>query len=467
MTSTAEASSKHCYLTSEGCKGYTLRMRQRHSVLILTLLLLSIAACSPGHTGGNIIAFLRAGQLWTIDPSGANAFAIVSGGEPVVGYSWSPDHRLIAFRQLDTTFATSSAAKNLPAQPVTGQIADVPSTVNTFGVDGGTPISIALSSPQVYYSNPFWISNGTHLLYRQWGPSHPASQEDVTWWVAQNDQPAGIAAKSLPPLASLPSVEENNQRLAGSSSHGIISTTLAGTNQQDLTRAPLSGHPLPATLERVLWQPGPSQGALLYAVASNGETASTSAPLQLLLRQQNGQTTPLFSCACTQFAWSPNGQMILYSTGSDFTIFSLRDKSSYTVQAEQGSVPYWSPDSRFLLLDGPHTLHLVQPQARQDHVLLSDGQQTARAETSEQVAANTLLQPVPNSLWASDSRHFLFLTHQRLSWQGQKLAGGEGLYAIALGENGQPQGQPTLVASGNTISQAGWTYQNPNTSFLY
>jgi hypothetical protein len=78
---------------------------------------------------------------------------------------------------------------------------------------------------------------------------------------------------------------------------------------------------------------------------------------------------------------------------------------------------------------------------------------------------HALLQPVSNSLWAADSRHFLFLTHNRLRWQGHTLGTG-GLYAVTIDASGQPQGMPVVVDTGND-SQAGWTYEDANTSFLY
>jgi len=79
---------------------------------------------------------------------------------------------------------------------------------------------------------------------------------------------------------------------------------------------------------------------------------------------------------------------------------------------------------------------------------------------------NALLQPAPNSLWASDSSHFLFLTHNRLSWQGHTLSSGKGLYTVTMNAHGQPQGMPVVVDTGND-TQAGWTNQDENTSFLY
>jgi hypothetical protein len=80
--------------------------------------------------------------------------------------------------------------------------------------------------------------------------------------------------------------------------------------------------------------------------------------------------------------------------------------------------------------------------------------------------ARALLQPISNSNWAPDSRQFLFLTRDRLSWQGKNLNSGNGLYTVSIDDQGELQGSPAVIDSGN-ISQAGWTYEDPNTSFLF
>src|SRR5436309_15143645 len=89
---------------------YTRFMKRVYLVLLLIVLLSSGTACSSGHLGNNIIAFIRNGHLWTIDPDGANAFDTVAMNVPVVSYAWSPDHRLITFRALDVDFAKTSAS---------------------------------------------------------------------------------------------------------------------------------------------------------------------------------------------------------------------------------------------------------------------------------------------------------------------------------------------------------------------
>src|ERR1051326_2222565 len=125
-------------------------MRKLCFVLLLLLIVGMLNACSPGHVGTNVIGFVRDGQLWTIDPDGANAFAAVKQDTQVVSYNWSPNHQILAFRALDATFAKTAAARRLARNAITGQVADAPSNENTVGVDGGSPIAIAFSSPDVF-----------------------------------------------------------------------------------------------------------------------------------------------------------------------------------------------------------------------------------------------------------------------------------------------------------------------------
>lgn len=437
-------------------------MKVQRILLLALLILVTLAACSPGHLGSNEIAFVRSGQLWTIDPDGANALAIVSEGPPVVGYNWSPNHQIVAFRTLDADFANTAAARQLNSDA--SLIADVPSTLNTFGVDGGTPIPIAFSSPSVRYSNPIWSASGTRLLYRQTGTSNPPSPDQASWVISQSDQPGGIAAKVLPGTYAIPSISYNTQKAIGISRNGIFTTTIAGTGQQFLTGS-LPGHPLAASLERVLWQPEHQDAHILYAVSGQKATDKNTQTVQLMLRAMNGQTTILATCACTQFAWSPDGNAILYSTETSYTVLNISNGAAFSVAAEEGSIPYWSPDSKFLLLDGTHSLALVQIAQRQQKMLLRDNSSGSNKTFPFVPTATTLLQPAANGPWAADSRHFLFLTHSRLNWQDKQLSAGKGLYTVAIDAGGQVQGAPASVDTGND-AQAGWSYQDANTSFL-
>ena len=448
-------------------------MSYRRTLLVLLLLVAGlIAACSPGHVGGNEIAFLRDGHLWTMDPDGANAFEVVAEATPVIGYGWSPTHRILTYRTLDPTYAKTPAGKALVMNPLTEMFGDVPSAQNTIGIDGGSPVPILFSSSDVQLSNAWWNDTGNRLLYREESSSSTQTSNTTLWWISQNDQPGGIARKLLPSTFSIPSIADDNSLAIGNSYRGLFSTTLDSMHLQFLVQGKLPGHPLPASLERVLLQPAHPRPAILYAISTTTKLPSSFSTkpfsVQLVVRDMHGQMIMLTTCTCSQFAWSPNGTMILYNSGTTYTLLRLSDKSSFSITAEENSIPYWSPDNQFLLLDNFHSLTLLDIARQQSQVLLTNaaGTQGLSSSPTSLSDTNALLQPLSNSPWASDSRHFLFLTRGRLLWQGKSLSSGKGLYTVAIDDHGKPQGIPTLADVGND-TQAGWTFDSPNTSFLF
>lgn len=437
------------------------RMMAALALLLALFGMLALAACTPGDLGNEEIAFLRNGDLWTMNPNGANAFEAVAQNTPILGYGLSPNHQIFVFRTLDGSFAKTFAGTHLAVNPLTGLAGDVPATLNTVGIDGGTPIPIMLSTPHLARSNAWWSPNGNRLLYREGADPTLGSPALVTWIVSQNDQPEGIARKTLLDSFSIPSINAENSLVVENSLQGIFTTTLAGTNLAFVQRGALPGHPLPASLERVLWQPAHENPALLYALMSR-----TQGIVALVLRTAGGQTHILASCNCFQFAWSPDGNQVLYSTPLGYTVLNIQSGSSFAFKAEHGAVPYWSPDSRALLLDGLHTLTLVRIADRQTQILLSDGQ--APVMTDAPLPSPTaFLQPVANSLWNVDGQRFVVITRGRTLWQGQRLNAGDGLYTISLNAQDQPQGQPFLVDQNGQDTQPAWSYEDPNISFLF
>ncbi|GCE16349.1 TolB family protein [Dictyobacter kobayashii] len=448
-------------------KHNTRRSRKTCIALLVLMLCQLLAACTPGHSGDDVVAFIRDGQLWTLDPSGANAFSVVSQSTPVVGYAWSPNHRLLAFRTLDADFAKSAAAKSLSPHPQNELIGDLPSTLNTIGVDGGTPISIAFSSPDFSYNNPQWNSNGTRLIYRQTPKNFSANPSNAQWWISQNDQPGGIAAKPFSNTFSIPSIsyDSNNYLITGNDTNGAFTTTIAGTQRAQVT-GPLPGHPLPASLERILWRPAHQNQSFLYAVEdTKASQTSSQLSVKLVWHTLEGPATTVATCACTQFSWSPDGNYIVYSIGTQMTLLNVTDTTSFTVNSEANAVPYWSPDSKFLLLDSSQTLSLVNISTRQQVQLLRTHTEKSAAPITLP-STNSLLQPISNNLWSADSRHFIFLSRDHSNWQQHTLLDNKALYTIEINDAGKPQGTPTKISDG-TITEAGWTYQDPSTSFLY
>src|SRR5207237_10488955 len=60
------------------------------------------AVCAPD---GKRIAFLRAGQLWSMNPDGSGQKPIVSQVQ-VFDYDWSPDSQWIVYARSDGSFAS-------------------------------------------------------------------------------------------------------------------------------------------------------------------------------------------------------------------------------------------------------------------------------------------------------------------------------------------------------------------------
>lgn len=438
-----------------------------YSVLLLLLAVatFTLAACAPGSLGNEGIAFVRDGKLWTIDPNGSNLFAAVAQPTPVLGYGLSPNHQIFVFRALDSDFAKTSAGQHLSINPITGLTGDVPSSLNTIGIDGGSPIPIILSDPHLARSDAWWTPSGTRLLYREGADPAPITPDLVKWWVSQDDQPLGIARKPLPNSYSIPSIDTNSHMAIGNSERGLFTTLINGTDLKFVQGTALPGHPLPASLERVLWQPAHQNPALLFALALAPQSHEPPQFL-LVMRTANGQTRTLTSCTCRQFAWSPDGNHILSSTDQGYTVLNLQNGTHFSFTAEQEAVPYWSPDSRALLLDGLHTLTLVNIVTQHTQIVLSDGQ--APSTANEPLPASTVfLQPVANSLWNTDSQRFILITRGRTQWQGHQLRAGNGLYMVSLNQQDEPQGAPALVDGNGQDMQPGWSYEDPNTSFLF
>jgi hypothetical protein len=449
---------------------YDMIMSQRNPLLLVFMLIaVFLSACSPGHIGSNEISFVRDGHLWTIDPDGANAFEVTPNSTPVIGYAWSPDHRIFAFRTLDANFSKTAIEQHVITNPVTGLANDAPSVIYTIGIDGGTPIPIAVSITGIQHSNAWWNPTGNRLLYREESTTVIQNAGTQSWWISQDDQPLDIARKLLPYSYSIPSLSLNGLAI-GNSVQGTFTTNLSGTDLHFILKGNLKGHPFPGSLERMLWQPSHLHPDILYAISNNSSgiasSISTSAPIKLVLSDTQDHNTTIAICNCTQFAWSPDGNSVLYTTGTQYTILHIKNLSSFSIAGEFGSVPYWSPDSRFIILDGLHTLQLVNVTNQQQQELLSDVASRSDSAASHPSNTRALLQPISNSIWSADSQQFLFLTRNRLVWQGKNLDTGNGLYTVPIDGNGHVQGLPFIVDSGND-AQASWIYQDPDTSFVF
>ncbi len=423
------------------------------ALLLSALFLGTLGACSPGHIGSNQIGFLRHGALWAIDPNGSNLHQIEAG--QVVGFSWSPDHHLIALRM-----ANGRPPQQL--QPL--GLGDLNSEAGVTAIDGGHIIQITPPDSGLLRSDAWWNASGTRLLYREEHADVQGHPGPPQWKLSQNDQPAGIARKDLPDSAVLPAVNSDGRQIASITPQGQLLVGQPGGTPSTLANHVLTTLPGSNYPARPLWQP--STGALLYAVAgpTPGETT-------LLLRQSDGTAYPLATLAnLQQYAWSPDGHSLLVRTASEYRVYSASGATRFSwSDAASVSLAFWSPDSRFVLLLEPAGISLVDIAARR---YLSVLYATIALPPAPGAGQAPFMRPATNSPWNADGSAFLFTADRESIWSAQPdrslptMAGsGNGLYLSALDhQHGVPQ-FPTLLDWGEHQNIA-WTTLEPNCAFL-
>jgi hypothetical protein len=445
-------------------------------LLTLALYTLALAACSPGHSGGDEIAFLRNGGLWTISPDGSNLNQIESGG--FIGFAWSPDHHQIVLRRQNGALAQSSAPF--------GQ-GDSKSELGVTAIDGGSILQITPPDSDLLRSDAWWDAAGNRLLYREEpaGTSKnpdgasaafgaPGAPGKPRWKLSQADQPAGIARKDLPVSVVLPAVNSDGSLIASIDASGRVLVGSPGESPRVLASGALTI--LPGTVAspaRPLWQPG--TGRLLYAIAGASPNETT-----LLLSDTSGHSQPLLTIArLQQYAWSPDGRLLLVQTMNASTTYQVYNTTG-TLQfawddAAARSLPFWSPDSHFLLLVKPDGLALVNIAAKTQAVVLHASIALPPAPTSAGQAP--FLRPAVNSPWKSDGSAFLFTNDGQGIWAaqpGQALSShsgaGEGLYRSAVESSAQAGHDsaarfPVLLDWGEHQSVT-WSTLDPNCAFV-
>ena len=426
-------------------------------VVLLTLgvlALVALSACSPGHTGGDEIGFLRAGTLWAIDPDGSNLHQIESG--QFIGFSWSPDHHQIVLRQ---------ANSKLPDTITSFGLGDLKSELGVTAIDGGNIIQITPPNSGLLRSDAWWDASGNRLLYREEPPGAESAGGIPQWKLSQSDQPAGIARKDLAASVVLPAVSSDGSFIASIDAQGKVQVGKPGSAPPVIVSGALTL--LPGSFEpaRPLWQP--STGALLY-VTAGPEPDET----QLLLRQSNGATQPLATIAnLQQYAWSPDGHLLLARTSSDYRIYSDQGSERFAWNDSASvSLPFWSPDSRFILMLEPDGISLVDVAAQAESHLLKADLTLPAPPTSGQAA---WLRPATNSPWKADSSAFLFTFPRGSAWSVQPGHGlpsaagaGDGLYVSVLDQQHKTPQFPALLDWGIHQNTA-WSTLDPNCAFVF
>lgn len=413
------------------------RRSTRLASLLLLMGTLLLAACSF-HNGGDTIAYLQSGQLWTINPDGTSATALVSGG--VVGFAWSPNHQLLVYRTSAGAFSSSAQA----AAP------DAPGALSVTSADGGGTVTITPGSAGLARSDVWWDTNGNRLVYREGLPGGAVP----IYVLSQPDQPAGIARIFLQGAGGIPAIAPDGAQVAWVDAAGGLHLGKPGTSGQVIASGALLALPggRPA---RLLWQP--HQQALLY------DTQNGDGQVKLVLLSLSGQgRTVGTATSLLDAAFSPDGSLLLVRTSTSFAVWRLGALPATAIytwnESDPNALAWWSPDGRFILVRDQTGLQLTDLRARTTRQLL------ASAAPAPAASGAHSWNPLVSSPWSPDSRRIAFTDPGSGTWQGQTLPAsksGDGLYIAAVSGNAEPQ----LIASG-AIAWPGWSTLDPSTSLL-
>jgi len=171
------------------------------------------------------------------------------------------------------------------------------------------------------------------------------------------------------------------------------------------------------------------------------------------------------------YAWSPDGQQLLIRTASEYRLYSASGSQRFAwSDTSTASLPFWSPDSRMLLVLEPDNATLVNVITQQRQHLLSGTFALPAPFADAHVAP--FLRPATSSPWNSDSSAMLLSNNGQGTWAAQPdkqlpadKGSGDGLYLVTLAQHSSVPQFPTLIDWGEHQSIA-WTTLDPNCAFL-
>jgi hypothetical protein len=416
----------------------------RAALLALCLAAPLLAGCGF-HNGGDALAFIRAGQLWSIQPDGTNALKLVDAD--VVSLTWSPDHHQLALR------LEAPPAPNLPPPASTLGAREAPSAIAAESINGGLALQLSPASTGLVRGDPWWNPSGNRLIYSE---RFPGAQPPV-WIVSQADQPAGIARKPLLDDASIPVLSADGNQVAVIDTAGNVRLGKPGATGTVVASGALLTLPGSGRPGRILWQPRAS--ALLYATAGPVGVALVLHPLAGTPR------TVASTAVALDYAFSPDGLQLLVRTPQAFELWSLSGDTTPLFtwpESDPLALPWWSPDGRTLLVQDDHGWQLVNPAGRAVKSLLA-----YRSPPAQPLSADVLWHPVSASPWSPDGMLVVFVSVTGDTWQGAALptpkGSAEGLYVAPL--SASRIGQPALIDSGDDRAPS-WSAVDPSTAYL-
>jgi hypothetical protein len=415
--------------------------RRARIPLLMALLLALVAGCAY-RPGGDALAFLRDGSLYTIQPDGANLHQIANGD--IVSYSWSPSRQQLVYRAA-SPFPSNRGQSPLENAP------DLSGNLSVVGVNGGSTLPITPDASSLVRSDAWWNPNGNRLLYAERFPTADGLDSATEYVVSQADQPLGIASKSISDAATLPALSADGAQVARINAQGDLLLGAPGASGQTVASGALRQLPDTSRVGRVLWRPRTND--LLYA------TAAADTAIQVMLRSGNGATRSLGTVTgMLDACFSPDGAWLLVRTTERFSVWDARSPGSERYEwanSDQTAIPYWSPDSKRLLVFDAAAATLVDLDRKVTTRVL------AYAQPYQARQGAPYWRPAPGGPWSPDGASVVFMAAARDSWNGAQLT--PGLYVARIGASGASNAR--LIDSGADEAPL-WSYLDPSASFL-
>jgi hypothetical protein len=422
-----------------------MQVHSRHGIVALlmsALLLTAVAGCSY-HPGGDALAFLRDGALYTIQPDGANLHQIAGGD--IVSYSWSPSRQQLVYR-------TASPFPSNRGQSPLENTSDLSGNLSIVSISGGSTLPITPDAASLVRSDAWWNADGNRLLYAERFPTTDGLESATEYVVSQADQPVGIASKSISDAATLPSLSADGAQVARINAQGELLLSAPGTSGKSVASNVLRQLPDTSRVGRVLWRP--RTDGLLYT------TAAENNAVQLILRSGNGATRSLGAATgLLDACFSPDGAWLLVRTTERFTVWDIRSPGNARYEwanSDQTAIPYWSPDSQRLLVFDASGATLVDLEKKTTTRVL------AYMQLYQARQGMPHWRPAPGSPWSPDGGSVAVMAAAGDSWNGTQLTTA-GLFVASVGASGA--GNARLIDSGANEAPL-WSYLDPSASFL-